>query len=126
MNAKPALYGKISDTGAIDIRVGVRFAKDGFVLNPDIVILDIEAWTARAIGAEQVRDFCMSVEIHGPITDSAYEQAYRTVLGTYTDEWKRLGADPDPEWKRTLAVRMGEAMERFHSGWKDMVLGVRA
>lgn len=119
-NAKPALYGKLSDTGSVEVIVGTRYEKDGWVIDPSRVTMDVQVWTTRAVGVEQVRDFCMSVTIVGGVTDSAYEKAYRTVLGAYEDQWKALGADPDPEWKSKLAIKMGESMWKFMNEWKSV------
>lgn len=125
-NVVPALYGKLSDTGSMEVIVGTRYEKDGFVIDPSRVTMDVQIWTSVAIGPEQVRDFCMSVTIVGGVTDSAYEKAYRTVLGSYEDQWKRLGADPDPEWKVKLAQKMGESMNRFMNEWKSVTAQMMA
>ena len=126
MKAKPAIYGKVSDTGLITVKTSIAYANEGGILNPDRVDMRVVVWTSRPIryqgpfGPEEERGHENTVSILGGVTDSKYEKAYRTILGSFEDFWKAHGFEPDPQWKRKLAVSMGEAMHKFMNEWKEM------
>lgn len=115
---------KGGDTGLLEIKCGVSFGRDGFVIDPSRTEIDVEIWTTVPFGIEQNRGHCVKSTITGNV-DTGYETAYRQILGAYEDFWKSEGAIPPPDWKTQLARAIGDAMGKFMQGpgsWPDLVL----
>lgn len=103
---------KHGDTGALEIRASIFWARDGLIIDPSRTVIRVELW-GSAVLIDQERCIEDSAVITGPITDSAYEDAYRGLLGDFSDWFKESGCVPPVYWKERLAREVGTAMGKW-------------
>ena len=106
---KTSLYGMLCDTGIVEVTASCGYEKVSGMLTGKIE-LRVEVWTAAAFGSRQQRGHCFEVFLDGP---EDYENAYKAILGTYIDYWKKEGAIVDPMWKDKLAYACGRTFAKF-------------
>ena len=100
-------------TGEITVMADMKYKRVGGMVDGSTIDFTVEIWTGEIFGDDKRRGHIMTLSIPAPMTDWAYECAYKEILGTYEGYWEQLNALPPGHWKHDLAVACGQAMTRF-------------